>query len=165
MFKIISLFLLSCLLSQTKILAQPSDSMSGKEMFNRITQALENFKPDTSQVPQDKITNKILELRNLRGGFNINEAIGFKLLEDLQKNEITQAQYDKLHAYFFVGNGKRNLDNATIWIYRKNFTYKELKHLTKFYKTSAGRKMATIFPVIMLQSLAAAETIKNWLDK
>jgi hypothetical protein len=31
----------------------------------------------------------------------------------------------------------------------------------KFYKTNAGQKMATDFPVIMLQSLKAAEMIKE----
>ena len=40
---------------------------------------------------------------------------------------------------------------------------KELKQLTKFYKTSAGKKMASQFPIVMLQSLAAGEGIKNWI--
>ena len=157
------LLLLSCLLHQTNVFAQQTDSMAGKEMFNRIAQAMENYKPDTSNVPPDKITRTIIELRNLRGGFNINEAIAFKLQEDLQKKEITQAQFDKLHTYFFEGKGKRYLDNALIWIYRNNFNYKELKQLTKFYKTSAGKKMATQFPIVMLQSLAAGEAIKSWM--
>lgn len=162
MFKIVMLLLLSVLFMQTNIFAQQKKS-EAKEMFNRIAQAMENFKPDTSNVPQDKITRTIIKLRNLRGGFNINEAIAFKLQEDLQKKEITQAQYEKLHFYFFEGDGRRYLDNALIWIYRNNFNYKELKQLTKFYKTSAGKKMATQFPIFMLQSLAAGETIKSWM--
>ncbi len=162
MFKIIMLLLLSGLFMQTNIFAQQKNS-EAKEMFNRIAQAMENFKPDTSNVPQDKITRTIIKLRNLRGGFNINEAISFKLQEDLQKKEITQEQYDQVHTYFFEGKGKRYLDNALIWIYRNNFNYKELKQLTKFYKTSAGKKMASQFPIVMLQSLAAGEGIKNWI--
>lgn len=162
MFKIVMLLLLSGLFMQTNSFAQQKKS-EAKEMFNRIAQAMENFKPDTSNVPQDKITRTIIKLRNLRGGFNINEAIAFKLQEDLQKKEITQEQYDQVHTYFFEGKGKGYLDNALIWIYRNNFNYKELKQLTKFYKTSAGKKMASQFPIVMLQSLAAGEAIKNWI--
>jgi len=102
-----------------------------------------------------------MQLRNLRGGFKINEAIDFKIEEDRQKNETSKTEMDKLSDFFKSGNGKRWLDNAVIWIYRSYFTYKELKQLVKFYKTSAGQKMATNFPIIMMQSLKAAEMIKD----
>ncbi len=44
-------------------------------------------------------------------------------------------------------------------IYRKHFTYGEVKQLIKFYKTSAGKKMAVGLPIIMIESLRAAEMI------
>ena len=41
--------------------------------FERITGAVKEYKLDTSSAPDDKITRKIIELRSLRGGFNIDE--------------------------------------------------------------------------------------------
>lgn len=123
------------------------------------------YKPDTTPPPADKITQKIVELRKLRGGFNINEALAFKMEEDRQKGELPADVQKKLADYFTTGNGKRWLDNAVIWIYRNRFTYDELKSLVKFYKTSAGQKMASDFPVIMLESLAAGQMLKEVFDK
>jgi hypothetical protein len=129
-------------------------------LFERVGASVKEFRLDTSAAPADKITQKIIELRSLKGGFNINEAIEFKIEEDRQKNEVSKAELDKIATFFKEGNGKRWLDNATIWIYRKHFTYPQLKQLVKFYKTSAGQKLATDFPIIMMQTLAAAEAIK-----
>ena len=130
-------------------------------IFERIAKEVKGFQLDTTTAPDDKITRKIIMLRNLRGGFNINEAVDFKIEEDRQKNEVPKAELEKFANFFKSGDGKRWLDNATIWIYRRQFTYNELKQLVKFYNTSAGRKMATDFPVIMMQSLRAAELIKD----
>lgn len=143
--------------------AQSDSSFKGStvSVFGKISEEVKNFKLDTSSVPNDRITRKIQELRKLRGGFNINEAIDYKLEEDRQKNEVSKAEMDKFSVFFKYGDGKKWLDNSMIWIYREHFTYRELKKLVKFYKTSAGQKMATDFPVIMLKSLAAAEAIKG----
>jgi hypothetical protein len=130
-------------------------------IFERIMKSVKEFKVDTTSVPDDKTTRKITQLRNLQGGFNINEAIQFKIAEDRSKNEIPKAELDKLATFFTSGNGKQWLDNAVIRIYRNHFTYKELKQLVRFYKTSAGHKLAADFPVIMLKSLMAAEMIKE----
>ena len=129
-------------------------------IFTRILNEMQTYVPDTTAAPNDKITRKIIEIRQLRGGFNINEAIAFKLQEDRQKGDLSQEQFNKLQAFFSSGNGGKWLNNAVIWIYRKHFTYGELKQMAKFYKTSAGKKMSTGLPVIILQSLKAAETIK-----
>jgi len=136
---------------------------SNDSTFTRITDAVSKYKIDTTTPPPDKNTRLIIQLRELKGGFNINEAIRFKMQEDLQKKELTQQQYDQLHTYFSSGTGKRLLDNAVIWIYRQQFSTKELKQLVKFYKTVAGQKLSANFPVIMLQTLAAAQVIKDQL--
>jgi len=52
-----------------------------------------------------------------------------------------------------------------VHIYRDHFTYGELKQLLRFYKTNAGQKLATDFPIIMLQTLVAAEQIKTAYTK
>ncbi|MBX2930598.1 MAG: DUF2059 domain-containing protein [Chitinophagaceae bacterium] len=162
MSKITKLIIALCLV--TNISFSQSDTTSSQnisDIFDRIAKSLKNFQLDTTDAPNDKITKKIIELRSLRGGFNINEAINFKIEEDKQKNQAPKEALEKLAIFFTSGNGKRWLDNATIWIYRQHFTYNELKQLVKFYKTSAGEKMATNFPVIMMQSLKAAEIIKE----
>ena len=101
----------------------------------------------------------------MRGGFNINEVIEFKIEEDRQKNEVPKAELDKVANFFTSGNGKKWLNNAMIWIYRNHFTYSELKKLVKFYKTPAGQKMATELPLIMVKSLKAGEMIKELYPK
>lgn len=141
--------------------ADTSSTKNPSAVFNNITKRVKEFRLDTTAAPDDKITEKIIELRNLKGGFNINEAINFKIEEERQKTETPTAELDKLSDYFNTGNGKKWLGNAITWIYRRNFTYAELKQLVKFYKTAAGQKMASEFPVIMLQSLQAGEMIKE----
>ncbi|MGB8194967.1 MAG: DUF2059 domain-containing protein [Chitinophagaceae bacterium] len=165
MTKLLSLLLM--LFASTQILAQADTSRKAEylSIFEKIQKEMGTFKPDTSRAPDDKITRKIIELRNLRGGFNINEAIDFKLEEEKQKKETPLAELNKLADFFKKGNGKTWLDNAVIHIYRDRFTYTELKQLVKFYKTSAGKKMAADFPVIMLQSLATAEMLKEQFSK
>ncbi len=54
--------------------------------FERIMSGVKEYKFDTSSVPDDKVTRKIIELRGLRGGFNINEAIDFKLERTGKRN-------------------------------------------------------------------------------
>lgn len=131
-------------------------------IFEKLTNDLKDYKPDTTKAPNDKITKEIIKLRILKGGFNINEAIEYKLAEDKQKSEMSTADFEKFSTYFKTGNGKRWLNNAIISIYRQYFTYRELKQLTKFYKTAAGRKMADNFPFLMLKSLMAAEAVKGF---
>jgi uncharacterized protein len=141
--------------------AQADSKKTTTSIFEKITKSVKDFQPDTTAVPDDKMTRKISELRDLRGGFNINEAIEFKIEEDRQKKEMPEAELEKLSQFFRSGDGKRWLDNAMTWIYRRHFTYSEIKQLVKFYKTSAGQKMAADFPVIMLESLRAGEIIKE----
>ena len=133
--------------------------------FKRIEQKMQSFKVDTSAVPEDKLTKEIRELRNLKGGFNINGAMQYKIAEERAKKEIPTQELDQLEAFYTSGNGKKWLDNAIIWIYRNQFTYSEIKALQKFYKSSAGVKMAENFPVIMIQSLKAAEVITEQFKK
>jgi hypothetical protein len=141
-----------------------NDTAKMNGIFERITGHVKEFKLDTTQVPDDKITNKIIKLRRLRGGFNINEAIAYKQQEDKNnKGEVSPQIAAYLDEQFKTGKGKRWLDNAMIHIYRQHFTYNELKQLVRFYKTSAGKKMAEDFPLIMMKSLIAAQIIHDTL--
>src|SRR4051812_2626495 len=97
--KRIGILLVVCLITRAGF-AQNSGVQSNPAIFDRIAQSMNNFKPDTSTAPDDKITRKIIELRSLRGGFNINEAIDYKIAEDRQKNEIPKAEMDRIADYF-----------------------------------------------------------------
>jgi hypothetical protein len=138
---------------------QDTTNNANASIFQLMMTEMKDFKIDTSEVPDDKTTRKIRELRALKGVFNINEAISFKLEEDRSKKEKSPEELQKLADYMQNGRGKALLDNAITWIYRREFTYPELKALVKFYKTSAGQKVAGRFPLIMLKSLAAAQVI------
>jgi hypothetical protein len=163
MAKLTVLTILFCFLTITGFSQNDTSAIKAySSIFDRISKGVKDFQLDTTAAPDDKITRKIKELKSLRGGFNINEAINFKIEENRQKSEVPKAELEQLSWFFNDGNGKKWLDNATVWIYRRHFTYDELKQLVKFYKTSAGQKMATDLPIIMLQSLRAAEMIKEY---
>ena len=130
-------------------------------IFEKIALEMKEFKLDTTAVPNDKLSKRIEKLRNLKGGFNINEAIEFKIAEERSKENAPIEELDKIEAFFKNGNGRIWLDNAVIWIYRKQFTLKEVNQLIRFYNSSAGQKMAEKFPILMLQSLKAGEEIKE----
>lgn len=128
-------------------------------VFEKITSTLKDFKVNTTAVPDDQLTEEITKLRETKGGFNINEAISFKIGEDFTKGDLNESEAEKLDHFFKSGKGKSDLDNAVIWIYRDLFTTSEVRKLNKFYKSSAGQKLAENFPVVMLESLKAAEEI------
>ncbi len=142
-----------------------ADTAENKTMpgiFSKLMQSAQVFQPDTTTPPDDKITRKIVKLRRLRGGFNINEAVDFKIEEEWQNKETPEAELEKKARFFKSGEGKRWLDNAATWVYRQQFSYKEIKKMVRFYKSAAGQKLAEEFPVIMIQLLKAAETIGEW---
>lgn len=128
-------------------------------VFEKITSTLKDFKVNTTAVPEDQLTKEIRKLRETNGGFNINEAISFKIGEDFTKGDLSQSEAEKLDQFFKSGKGKTDLDNAVIWIYRDSFTTSEVRKLTRFYRSSAGQKLAQNFPIVMLESLKAAEEI------
>lgn len=136
-----------------------ADGLAG--VFNQLSGAASAYRLDTSAVPRDRVTAAIIELRKLRGGFNINEVIQYKLEEEKSKVGKPDSALQDYARFMKTGKGKEWLDRAMIWIYRKHFTYQELQQLISFYKTTAGRKMAADFPVIIVQSLTAVEKIKD----
>lgn len=138
---------------------QDSIKKSFPDIFQTLSSSLKNYQLDTSDVPNDKITKAIIELRKLRAGFNVNEMIEYKIGEDRSKNDSLKEQLNQYEDFITKGNGRRWLDNAVIWMYRKEFSYSELKQIIKFYKTSAGQKMASSFPLLMAESVKAADMI------
>ena len=162
MIRYIKLATFFCLLCFTGTSQRDTAAHPAPDIFDRIARGVKEFQLDTSAAPDDKITRKIVELRNLRGGFNVNEAVAFKMEEERQKNEMPKEEWEKLSVFFSAGDVKLCLVYSVIWIYLKHFSYGELKRLVKFYRTSAGQKMANDFPLLMIQSLRAAEMIRDF---
>lgn len=151
--------LLSFAASEARAQIRTPEKSAGKNIFERISTAMTGFNADTSIPPDDRLTRKIILLRNLRGGFNINEVMEFKLAEERQKGEKPAAELERMERFFSTGNGKRWLDHAAIWVYRNHYNYRDIKRMIRFYRSPAGRKTADTLPVIIVQLLAAAENI------
>ena len=159
------LFLL-CLLSTTITGFTQKDSTQKFPLaFEKMLMELKTFVPDTSNVPDDKLTREIKKFRQLRESFSINEVVDYKIQDDKNKKETSAGKADTLLQQFTNGDAKRRLSNAITWIYREHFTYKEMKQMVKFSKTSAGKKMAQEFPTIILQSLASVQSIYDAVAK
>ncbi|MBE0651764.1 MAG: DUF2059 domain-containing protein [Bacteroidales bacterium] len=158
--KILLLTFMSCFFSLTT--HAQNDSVQKEKATNlieRVTKEISQFKIDTAAVPNDKITKKIEELRKYRSKFNVDALVDFKLQQDKKNHKISEAEYEKVYNFFKKGDGKKWLDNAVIWVYRKHFTYKELKVLVRFYKSSAGQKWSAEFPIVLVQNVLAAEQV------
>jgi hypothetical protein len=154
--------LLIAILAFTAAQSSPIDTSKKRlSAFDQISLELQAYKPDTSAPPDDRITRTIRQIMALRGGFNINEALEYKIEEDRHRGEIPEVDLNQLALYLQKGEGRRQLDNAIIWIYRSTFNLKELQQIKYFYATSAGQKMADSFPLLMLKSLAAAQLLKD----
>lgn len=127
--------------------------------------------PDTLAVPNDKLTAEIKTLRRERKTINTDDVIKIKIEEERNKDTKLPAEYyDRLLSAFTNGSAGKWVDNSIIRLYRKYFTESEIKQLIKFYKTSAGKKWASNFPLVMIESVNNAETIMklvsaNILDK
>ncbi len=143
-----------------------SDTIQPRKITNAlqtIVEEVKNYKIDTSDVPHDRLTRKINELRSAKAGINIDDIIMYKINEEEEKNEKPKEITAALKKQFTSGKGKRLLDNATIWIYRQTFTYKEIKQLIHFYKTGAGKKLSRDYPVLLLKTLMATEKVHDAL--
>lgn len=160
MSKIFYLFALILTLEQARAQQDTAANSSTNEIM-RIVNDVKSYKPDTSDVPNDKLTRKIKEFRDRKGGFNINTVMDYKIQEDLGKNDLSKERADKLKQEFTTGRARRLLDNAIIWLYRKTFTYKEMKQLARFYNSKAGQKYSEFFIPMLLKSVVAAENIQK----
>ncbi|MFI5187789.1 MAG: DUF2059 domain-containing protein [Chitinophagales bacterium] len=155
-----------CFLSLTIFSSAQKDTTQNiPSVFEKMMTELKTFVPDTSNVPDDKFTREIKKLRHPEGSFTINEVVVYKIQDDKNKKEISAQTANTLLQQFTNGDGKRWLTNAIMWVYRKHFTYKEMKQLVKFSGTSAGKKMAAEFPIIILQSVTALQGIYDKIAK
>jgi hypothetical protein len=121
---------------------------------------------DTLPVPNDRLTEKIKELRKERSGLTIETMINIKLMEEGSKNNsIPKEYYDRLRADLLEGRSHRLMENSIINLYRRTYTKKEIGKLLKFYKTSAGKKLDKEYLFLMVESAKDAEKIMSIAGK
>jgi len=129
------------------------------DQYAKLASEVKSFTADTTAVPEDELTQAIRTLRQTRGGLDAKVAVMLKIKEDVGNGKLKKEQAEKLQAFFTSGQGAKWLENAVIRIYRQHFTLAEIKEITAFYATEAGRKMSENFPVVVMESMKAAETV------
>jgi hypothetical protein len=124
------------------------------------------LKTDTLAVPDDRITAKIRELRQERGGLTIPSILQMNLAEAQKKDTVHSSNYYQDMVYDITnGNTARLLNNCVVNLYRQSFTEAEIDDLVRFYKTSAGKKMNTVFILLLVRSLKDAEQLMKLAAK
>lgn len=118
------------------------------------------LKLDTTSVPNDRLTQKIRELRNEKQGLSIETIIKLKIEEERQNDKEHPKEYfDKLFTEVTAGKTGKLIDNCVINLYRRTFTEEEIEQLIAFYKTPAGKKMDNEFLIILVESAKDAEQL------
>ena len=118
------------------------------------------LKLDTTSVPNDRLTQKIEELRNEKRGLSIETIIKLKIEEERQNDkEHSKEYFDNLFAEVTTGKTGKLIDNCVINLYRRTFTEDEIEQLIAFYKTPAGKKMDNEFLIILVESAKDAEQL------
>jgi len=119
------------------------------------------LKLDTLDAPNDAITQKIRDLRKVKGGLTIESIVQLKIREEKQKDtsRAKQEYYGKLLQEATQGRTAKLIENCMINMYRRTFTEQEIDDLLHFYKTSAGQKMDKEFLVLLVESAKGAEQL------
>jgi hypothetical protein len=127
-------------------------------IFSRL--AATKFRVDTTTPPEDQMTAEIRLLRAERGWFNVGNVIKLSI-EGEESKDTTHSKeyYDRLLEDCEHGAAHRLIDNIFVNLYRQCFTEAEMKTLMEFYKTSAGKKIATDFIVLAITGANAANEV------
>lgn len=111
---------------------------------------------DTTSVPNDALTVAIRELMTETGAMNLGVTMGKRMME-MQKNNpsinLPDEFYERMMADLERGESNRWILNNAIKAYRKRFTVDEVRAITAFYRTPAGKKLASVTPEIMEETM------------
>lgn len=124
------------------------------------------LKADTAIVPNNALTQKIRTLLGEKNGLNIEGILKMKIMEGQQK-DTTHSKTFYEHLLADVSNGKiaRLLETCMINIYSKTFTEQEIDELTRFYQTSAGKKLNRNYLLILVESVKNGEQLLKLASK
>jgi len=112
--------------------------------------------PDTSAAPNDELTIEIRKMMNQTKGIEMGVQQGLMAMEEMKKSpasELPEEFYEKFRAELTSDSFKRILENYLINIYRKYLTVEDVKAITAFYETEAGKKAIEVMPKIMSESI------------
>lgn len=137
-------------------------SQIDSSFINRI-KALDTanvLKSDTVSVANDLLTSKIKTLLGQRKGLTIATILRIKIMEEQQKDTLHSKEfYNKLLEEVTAGRTSKLIENSLINLYRRTFTENEIDDLTRFYQTSAGKKMDQEFLLLLVESVKNAEQL------
>jgi len=119
------------------------------------------LRADTSDVPNDQLTKKILELKKEKTGLGLESLMYIKIMEEQQKpnNPHPKDFYSRLQKELMNGRTAKLIENCYVNIYRRTFTESEIDDLLRFYRTSAGKKLEREFLPLLVESAKAAEQL------
>jgi hypothetical protein len=122
---------------------------------------------DTTDVLNDKLTKKILELKKEKTGIGLESIMYIKIMEEKQKpnSKRTTDFFNRLQQEITSGRTSSLIDNCFVNIYRRTFTETEIDDLIRFYKSPAGKKMEREFLPLLVESAKAAELLLEMAAK
>lgn len=125
--------------------------------------ALEELQlPDTSAAPNDELTIEIRKMMSQTKSIEIGIQQGLAAMEEMKKTpvaELPEEFYERFKAELTSDSFKRILENYLINIYRKYLTVEDVKAITAFYETEAGKKAIEVMPKIMAESFQGGNVL------
>ena len=117
--------------------------------------------PQRSAAQDDGYREALAEMLESSNALSAAEAVMDQLLPVLrQLAPAAPADYwDRFAAKWTSGVLRERLIDLYVPIYRKRFTRKELRRITAFYRTSAGRKLADATPAMTLEGMEAGQRL------
>src|SRR5690606_20858096 len=112
--------------------------------------------PDTSAAPNDELTIEIRKMMQQTKSIEMGVQQGLVAMEEMRNSpgaELPEEFYEKFRAEVTSDSFKRILENYLINIYRKYLTVEDVKAITAFYETEAGKKAIEVMPKIMAESV------------
>ena len=121
---------------------------------------------DTTHVPNDELTAAILDLMKVTGAMNLGAQMA-KNVTEMQKNnpnnQLPDEFFDRLIKEYESGPASKWILNGIVRIYRNKFRLEEVKLITAFYQTPAGKKAVSLLPAITQECMQEGQLIGRYL--
>jgi hypothetical protein len=120
---------------------------------------------DTTAVPDDELTRSIKKLLDLTGYLKSSAEIIKTIYETEDMKALLPEDFRNkfIAAYEENGFAYKYLALITIKNYRKYFTLEDIKQLTNFYETPAGKKMTAVYPELMRDNSLEGAKLGKWV--
>ncbi len=117
--------------------------------------------PQRSAAQEESYRETLAELLESSNALSTAEAAMDQLMPLLRQfaPDAPAEYWDRFAAKWTSDELRERLIDLYVPIYRKHFTQKELRKITAFYKTSAGRKLAEATPAMALEGMEAGQQL------